>query len=122
MLTAQRNGEDLSPFLNKLQELKSVYDQVNPKRVFRDRTAKDLLGAIREGATYDAIPFVSNKFGDAMSEDPRRTKQIVTRAVRGVPLVPQFMSELVDSYYENKDKNLEQNKINKEINKLKKEK
>lgn len=122
MLTAQRNGEDLSPFLNKLQELKSVWDQVKPKREFRDRTAKDLLGAIRDGATYDAIPFVSNKFGDAMSEDPRRTKQIVTRTVRGVPLVPQFMGELVDSYYENKDKNLEQNKINKEINKLKKEK
>ena len=122
MLDAQKNGEDLYPFLNKLQELKTVYDQVNPKRVFRDRTAKDLLGAIREGATYDAIPFVSNKFGDAMSEDPRRTKQIVTRAVRGFPLVPQFMGELVDAYYENKEKNLEQNKINEEINKLKKEK
>jgi hypothetical protein len=122
MLTAQRNGEDLSTYLTKLQELKSIYDQVNPKRVFRDRTAKDLLGAIREGATYDAIPFVSNKFGDAMSEDPRRTKQIVTRSVRGISLVPQFMSELVDAYYENKEKNLEQKKINEEINKLKKEK
>lgn len=122
MLTAQRNGEDISPFLNKLQELKTVYDQNNPKKVFRDRNAKDLLGAISEGATYDAIPFVSNKFGDAMSEDPRRTKQIVTRTVRGVPLVPQFIGELVDAYYENKDKNLEQKKINEEINKLNKEK
>ena len=122
MLDAYRKGEDLSTFLNELQELKSIYGQDNPKRVFRDRTAKDLLGAIREGATYDAVPLVSNKFGDAMSEDPRRTKQIVTRAVRGVPLVPQFMSELVDSYYENKEKNLEQKKINEEINKLNKEK
>lgn len=122
MLTAYRNGEDISSFLNKLQELKLIYGQDNPKKVFRDRNAKDLLGAIREGATYDAVPLVSNKFGDAISEDPRRTKQIVTRTVRGVPLFPQFMGELVDAYYENKEKNLEQKKINEEINKLNKEK
>lgn len=113
LLRASRNGEDITPHLQKLQEIQSVQNMPNPKKEFRDRTIKDFVPEVKNALTYESVPFVSNKAGDLISEDPRMAKRVVSRAVR----LPGFnlAGPLVDAYYEAKEKESEKKKINRDL-------
>lgn len=113
LLRASRNGEDITPHLQKLQEIQSVQNMPNPKKEFRDRTIKDFVPEVKNALAYESVPFVSNKAGDLISEDPRMAKRVVSRAVR----LPGFnlAGPLVDAYYEAKEKESEKKKINRDL-------
>lgn len=113
LLRASRNGEDITPHLQKLQEIQSVQNMPNPKKEFRDRTIKDFVPEVKNAIAYESVPFVSNKAGDLISEDPRMAKRVVSRAVR----LPGFnlAGPLVDAYYEAKEKESEKKKINRDL-------
>lgn len=103
----------------KRKEVQAVKDLlaenkvVEPRKTtFRERLKSDLDS--RAG-----IDYISNKFGDWASEDPKLTRQILSRGVRGVPLIPSIVSDLASDYYNRKDKNVEQDKIDRDINALK---
>lgn len=121
MLKAHKNGEDITPYLQKLEDLQLIQNKPNPKKEFRDRTIKDYIPEVKKAGIYETVPLVSNKAGDLISEDPRMTRSIISRAVR-VPGVPQIVGDLVNDYYKLKDKNVEQDKINQAIRLLGKEK
>ena len=57
--------------------------------------------------------FASNKFGDALSEDPKATKQLVQRAVR-VPGL-NLAGPLIDAYYASKAGESEKKKLDREL-------
>lgn len=112
MLTASKNGEDITPFLNKLKELQAIQTMPNPKKEFRDRTFKDILEEGKKAPAYLAAPFVSNKTGDLLSEDPKRTKRLLRSAVgpAGFMATP-VINDVVDAYYGSEEKNKEKKKI-----------
>lgn len=113
LLQASRNGEDITPYLQKLEEIQSVQNMPNPKKEFRDRTIKDFVPEVKNAIAYESLPFVSNKAGDLISENPRMAKRVVSRAVR----LPGFnlAGPLVDAYYEAKEKESEKKKINRDL-------
>lgn len=113
LLRASRNGEDITPHLQKLQEIQSVQNMPNPKKEFRNRTVKDFVPEVKNALAYESLPLVSNKAGDLISEDPRMAKRVVSRAVR----LPGFnlAGPLVDAYYEAKEKESEKKKINRDL-------
>lgn len=113
MLKASRNGEDIAPYLQKLQDIQLVQNKPNPTKEFRDRTIKDFIPEVKNSIAYETIPFVSNKAGDLISEDPKLTRSLVSRAVR-IPGL-NLAGPLVDAYYESKDKESEKKKINREL-------
>lgn len=112
MLIASRNGEDITPFLDKLKELQAIQNMPNPKKEFRDRTFKDIINEGKKAPAYLAAPFVSNKFGDLVSEDPKRTKRMLRSAVGpgGFVAMP-LINDVVDAYYGSEEKNKEKKKI-----------
>lgn len=59
---------------------------------------------IKELLPYDFVDFVSNKTGDAVSENPQYTKRVLRTGIRGVPMVGPAISNLADLYYESKNK------------------
>lgn len=117
LLRASRNGEDITTHLQKLQELQLVQNKPNPTKEFRDRTIKDFVPEVKNAIAYETVPFVSNKAGDLISEDPRMAKRVVSRAVR-IPGL-NLAGPLVDAYYEAKEKESEKDKLNKLLDNLK---
>lgn len=117
MLRANRNGEDIAPYLQKLQDLQLVQNKPNPKKEFRDRTIRDFVPEVKNSIAYETIPLVSNKAGDLISEDPKLTRSLVSRVVR-IPGL-NLAGPLVDAYYESKDKESEKDKLNKMLDSLK---
>ena len=73
-------------------------------------------------AANDAASLISNKGGDAILEDPKLSRRLISGAARGIPVMPQIVGDLVSDYYKLKDKNVEQDKINQAIKLLGKEK
>ena len=103
----------------KRKEVQAVKDLLAENKVVEPRETKfseRLLGDLDKMAALD---YISNKTGDRLSEDPKLTKQLLTRSVRGVPLIPSIVSDLASDYYNRKDKNVEQDKIDRDINALK---
>lgn len=114
MLRANRNGEDITPYLQKLQDLQLVQNKPNPTKEFRDRTIKDYVPEVKNAIRYETIPLVSNKAGDLISEDPKMTRSLVSRVVRTPGL--NLAGPLIDAYYESKDKESEKDKLNRLYN------
>ena len=112
MLTASKRGEDITPYLDKLKELQNIQNMPNPKKEFRERTFKDILNEGKKAPGYLAAPFVSNKAGDLLSEDPKRTKRMLRTAVgpAGIIAAP-AINEVIDAYYGRDKKNKEKQKI-----------
>lgn len=99
----------------KRKEVQATKDLLADVKVVEPRETKfseRLLGDLDKMAALD---YISNKTGDRLSEDPKLTKQLLTRSVRGVPLIPSIVSDLASDYYNRKDKNVEQDKINQAI-------
>lgn len=117
LLRASRNGEDINPYLQKLQDLQLVQNKPNPKKEFRDRTINDYVPEVKNSIAYETIPFVSNKAGDLISEDPKLTRSLISRVVR-IPGL-NLAGPLVEAYYESKDKESEKDKLNKMLDSLK---
>lgn len=113
MLKANRNGEDITPYLQKLQDLQLVQNKPNPKKEFRDRTIKDYVPEVKNAIRYETVPLVSNKAGDLISEDPKMTRSLVSRVVRTPGL--NLAGPLIDAYYESKEAESEKKKINRDL-------
>lgn len=105
--------------LDKLGEVVNKMKKPTFKSNFTDKYLRSLL---LKDAANDAASLISNKGGDAISEDPKLSRRLISRAARGIPLVPQIVGDLVSDYYKLKDKNVEQDKINQAIKLLGKEK
>lgn len=103
------SAEDKRIALQELREQLSKNKVVEPRKT---KYSERLLGDLDKLATLD---YLSNKTGDKLSEDPKMTKQLLTRSLRGTPLVPSLVSDLASDYYNRKEKNEEQNKINQAI-------
>ena len=117
LLRASRNGEDINPYLQKLQDLQLVQNKPNPKKEFRDRTINDYVPEVKNSIAYETIPFVSNKAGDLISEDPKLTRSLISRVVR-IPGL-NLAGPLIDAYYESKEAESEKDKLNKMLDNLK---
>lgn len=117
MLKANRNGEDITPYLQKLQDLQLVQNKPNPTKEFRDRTIKDYVPEVKNAIRYETVPLVSNKAGDLISEDPKMTRSLVSRVVRTPGL--NLAGPLIDAYYESKEAESEKDKLNKMLDSLK---
>lgn len=117
MLRANRNGEDITPYLQKLQDLQLVQNKPNPTKEFRDRTIKDYVPEVKNAIRYETVPLVSNKAGDLISEDPKMTRSLVSRVVRTPGL--NLAGPLIDAYYESKEAESEKDKLNKMLDSLK---
>ena len=117
MLKANRNGEDITPYLQKLQDLQLVQNKPNPAKEFRDRTIKDYVPEVKNAIKYETVPLVSNKAGDLISEDPKMTRSLVSRVVRTPGL--NLAGPLIDAYYESKEAESEKDKLNKMLDSLK---
>ena len=97
----------------QLSDAVSKYYNKVPKTKFSERLLGDLDG-------WAVLDYISNKAGDAISEDPKLTRQLLTRTAREIlPFAGQFISDLARDYYNNKEKNVEQDKINRDIKALK---
>jgi len=107
------SAEDKRIALQQIKEQLAKNKVVEPRKT---KFSERLLGDLDKWAALD---YVSNKFGDWASEDPKMSKQILTRSLRGTPLVGQLISDLASDYYNRKEKNIEQEKINRDINALK---
>lgn len=113
--TAEAKQKLIEMFENKrnmLSDALNKYMNKVPKTKFSER----LFGDLDKGAVFD---YASNKAGDVISEDPKLTKQLLTRSVRGAPLIPSIVSDLARDYYNRKEKNVEQEKINQDLKSLK---
>ena len=117
MLKANRSGEDITPYLQKLQDLQLVQNKPNPTKEFRDRTIKDYVPEVKNAIRYETVPLVSNKAGDLISEDPKLTRSLVSRVVRTPGL--NLAGPLIDAYYESKEAESEKDKLNKMLDSLK---
>lgn len=117
MLRANKNGEDIKPYLQKLQDLQLVQNKPNPTKEFRDRTIKDYVPEVKNAIRYETVPLVSNKAGDLISEDPKMTRSLVSRVVRTPGL--NLAGPLIDAYYESKEAESEKDKLNKMLDSLK---
>ena len=100
------SAEDKRLALQELREQLSKNKVVEPRKT---KYSERLLGDLDKLAALD---YLSNKTGDKLSEDPKMTKQLLTRSLRGMPLVPNIVSDLASDYYNRKEKNEEQEKIN----------
>lgn len=103
------SAEDKRIALQELREQLSKNKVVEPRKT---KYSERLLGDLDKLAALD---YLSNKTGDKLSEDPKLTKQLLTRSVRGVPFIPNIVSDLASDYYNRKEKNVEQEKINQAI-------
>lgn len=103
------SAEDKRIALQELREQLSKNKVVEPRKT---KYSERLLGDLDKLAALD---YISNKTGDKLSEDPKMTKQLLTRSLRGFPLVPSLVSDFASDYYNRKEKNEEQNKINQAI-------
>lgn len=86
---------DLRQENNKLESL--LQPAETKTELVRNKNLKQLL-------PYDFLDFVSNKTGDAVSENPQYTKKVLRGAARGLPLAGPAISNLADLYYDSKKK------------------
>lgn len=101
-------------YLIKEQEkkLSDVWEYDEPLMLIKSPTVKEKAKYEAKNLIPDAVSFVSNKAGDAISEDPRMTKRVLRTATGPVNrFVGPFMNDWIDSYYEAKDKKAEKRKI-----------
>ena len=117
LLRASRNGEDINPYLQKLQDLQLIQNKPNPTKEFRDRTIRDFVPEVKNSIAYETIPLVSNKAGDLISENPKLTRSLISRVVR-IPGL-NLAGPLIDAYYESKEAESEKDKLNKMLDNLK---
>lgn len=117
MLDAIGKGDDISQYVAKLKELKTISDKPNPTKEFRDRTIKDHIPEVKNAIRYETVPLVSNKAGDLISEDPKMTRSLVSRVARTPGL--NLAGPLIDAYYESKEAESEKDKLNKMLDSLK---
>lgn len=114
-LQRQRIREKVPTPQDKRKLLQDIREQLSKNKVVEPRKTKfseRLLGDLDKMAALD---YISNKFGDWASEDPKLTRQILSRGVRGTPFIPNIVSDLASDYYNRKEKNVEQEKINQAI-------
>lgn len=108
------------------EDLRLKLDKINMAKKQESAIAKEAKNEVKDAATTFgeryvsdltpgsfAMDFASNKFGDALSEDPKATKRLVQRAVRA----PGFnlAGPLVDAYYQAKENESEKKKLNREL-------
>ena len=117
LLESIDNNEDLTAHIQRLRELQSIKNKDNPTTEFRDRTIKDYVPEVKNAFRYETVPFVSNKAGDLISEDPKMTRSLVSRVVRTPGL--NLAGPLIDAYYESKETESEKDKLNKMLDSLK---
>lgn len=117
LLESIDKNEDLTAHIQRLRELQSIKNKDNPTTEFRDRTIKDYMPQVKNAIRYETIPLVSNKAGDLISEDPKRTRSLVSRVVRTPGL--NLAGPLIDAYYESKEAESEKDKLNKMLDSLK---
>lgn len=86
---------DLKQENNKLETL--IQPAETKTKYVTNENLKQLL-------PYDFLDFVSNKTGDAVSENPQYTKKVLRGAARGLPLAGPAISNLADLYYDSKKK------------------
>lgn len=113
---AEKSGNvELSNILNKktLDKLTEIVEKGKPKEKIKDSFTNRYIRQLAEkDLANDAASFVSNKTGDLLSEDPKRTKRLLRSAVGpgGVMAMP-LINDVVDAYYESDEKNKEKKKI-----------
>lgn len=100
------SAEDKRIALQELKEQLSKNKVVEPRKT---KFSERLLGDLDNMAARD---YASNKTGDIISEDPKLSKRVIRGAARDIPFVPQIVSDFVSDYYNRKEKNEEQEKIN----------
>ena len=105
-----------------LDKLGEVVNKMKKPSFKSNLTDKYLRSLLLKDAANDAASLISNKGGDAILEDPKLSRRLISGAARGFPFVPQIVGDLVSDYYKLKDKNVEQDKINQAIKLLGKEK
>ena len=119
-LRRQRIRDTYPTVENKREAVKYIESELakgpNPgetQTTFKERIKSDMtsLGLIGD--------YASNKTGDIISEDPKLSRRLIIGAARGIPVMPQIVGDLVSDYYKLKDKNVEQKKIDRDINALK---
>lgn len=113
---AEKSGNvELSNILNKktLDKLTEIVEKGKPKEKIKDSfTNRYIRQLATKDLANDAAAFTSNKTGDLLSEDPKRTKRLLRSAVGpgGVMAMP-LINDVVDAYYESDEKNKEKKKI-----------
>jgi hypothetical protein len=119
-LRRQRIRDTYPTVENKREAIKFIESELaegpNPgetQTTFKERIKSDMsaLGLLGD--------YASNKTGDVISEDPKLSRRLISGAARGFGFAPQILGDLVSDYYKLKDKNVEQDKINRDINALK---
>ena len=112
-LQRQRIREKAPTPQDKRELLQDIREQLSKNKVVEPRKTKfseRLLGDI--GKKEVAMDYASNKLGDWISEDPKLTRQLLVKGARGIPFIPNIVSDFASDYYNRKDKNEEQEKIN----------
>lgn len=113
---AEKSGNvELSNILNKktLDKITEIVEKGKPKEKIKDSfTNKYIRQLAMKDLANDASSFVSNKTGDLVSEDPKRTKRMLRSAVGpgGFVAMP-LINDVVDAYYGSEEKNKEKKKI-----------
>ena len=113
---AEKSGNvELSNILNKktLDKITEIVEKGKPKEKIKDSfTNKYIRQLAMKDLANDASSFVSNKTGDLVSEDPKRTKRMLRSAVGpgGFVAMP-LINDVVDAYYGSEEKNKERKKI-----------
>lgn len=96
-----KDDELMNMIWNLKQENSNLESLIQPAetktKLVNNKNSKHLL-------PYDFIDFVSNKTGDAVSENPQYTKKVLRGAARGLPLAGPAISNLADLYYYSKKK------------------
>lgn len=113
---AEKSGNvELSNILNKktLDKITEIVEKGKPKENIKDSfTNKYLRQLAMKDLANDAASFVSNKTGDLVSEDPKRTKRMLRSAVGpGGFIAMPIINDVVDAYYGSEEKNKEKKKI-----------
>lgn len=103
--------------LEKLIELVN-YGSV-PEKEFAKTALKARAKRQAKNLLPNAIDFTSNKFGDVISEDPKRTRRVARQAFgpAGFFFLPQI-NDMLEAYYRSDEKNKEKEKIDKDLKQL----
>lgn len=115
-----RGDTQLADVVNRkmLDKLTDMVERGKIPENIKDRfTNKWNRQIAKQDVINDAASLISNKAGDLISEDPKLTRSLVSRAFR-VPGL-RVAGPLVDAYYESKEAESEKDKLNKMLDKLK---
>ena len=115
-----RGNKELADVVNRkmLDKLTDMVERGKIPENIKDRfTNKWNRQIAKQDVINDAASLISNKTGDLISENPKLTRSLVSRAFR-VPGL-RVAGPLVDAYYESKEAESEKDKLNKMLDKLK---